>query len=424
MQKGQNMAQEKDDQKILDNQENWVDDHTRIFQGSNKKLGLIIGGSGFIGGALIHYFKTKQGDFFDVLAPNSKRLSVREPEDIRMYLQRYRPDFVINCAIAPLDSGPQLNYEVNYLGSINLAKAAMALNIPYIHFSSAAVLRMGDNVTEADHLPLANNLSFYARSKLMAEKTLHYLHTAKGLDYTIIRPSVVYGKHDHKIQGFQRLLFAVAAQSMMFLLTRPGVMHSYTGTKEIPYFVHHVLDHREEFSGQAYNFADHEPVELSSLILAIKTYLELNRPKELYVPYSIAKLGRSGLNFFLRMLRPLGFDGRLPQELMFLDKFYKNQILSVEKLRNCSFGLPSPDVTVFTELPNIIQYYIGRWQNLNLIAPLDKDLQIESPGTTLFQNDPQSLLEGLHNGNYKYLTDYDSLQGETTNLSATNRVQG
>ncbi|MFW6415561.1 MAG: NAD-dependent epimerase/dehydratase family protein [Thermodesulfobacteriota bacterium] len=383
---------------------------SQIFSGSNKRLGLIVGGSGFIGGALIHYFKTKQGNAFDVLAPNSKRLSIREPEDIRMYLQRYRPDFIINCAIAPLDSGAQLAYEVNYLGSINLAKAALALGVPYIHFSSAAFLSMGDNVTEADHLPLSNSLSYYSRSKLMAEKSLEHLHKTMGLDYTVIRPSVVYGKHDHKIQGFQRLLFAVAAQSMMFLLTRPGVKHSYTGTKEIPYFVHYVLEHREEFSGQAYNFADHEPVELSSLILAIKNYLQLNRPKELYVPYSIAKLGRSGLNFFLRMLKPLGFDGRLPQELMFLDKFYKNQILSVEKLRNSSYGLPNPEVTVFSELPNIIQYYIGRWQNLNLISPLEKDLQIASPGSKEFRDDPQELLQGLHNGYYSYLSDYESLQ--------------
>ncbi len=401
--------------KSIDYPKKRANQYSLIFKGSNKRLGLIVGGSGFIGGAIIHYFKTKQGDDFDVLAPNSKRLSIREPEDIRMYLQRYRPDFIINCSIAPLDSGPQLAYEVNYRGSINLAKAALALGIPYIHFSSAAVLSMGDNITESDHLPLTNSLSYYSRSKLMAEKTLEYLHTTRGLDYTIIRPSVVYGKHDHKIQGFQRLLFAVAAQSMMFLLTRPGVKHSYTSTKEIPYFVHHVLENREEFSGQAYNFADHEPVELSSLILAIKSYLQLNRPKELYVPYSIAKLGRSGLNFFLRLLKPLGFDGRLPQELMFLDKFYKNQILSVEKLKNSSFGLPNPEVNVFTELPNIIQYYIGRWQNLNLISPLDKDLQITSPGTELFQDNPQMLLEGLHNGTYNYLTGYDSLRKSENN---------
>jgi len=88
-------------------------------------------------------------------------------------------------------------------------------------------------------------------------------------------------------------------------------------------------------------------------------------------------------------------------------------VLSVEKLRRSSFGVPNPQVTVFSELPDIVQYYMGRWQNLNLISPVDKDLQITSPGTQMFLNDPQALLEGLHNGSYKYLADYDSLQEDT-----------
>ncbi len=380
--------------------------------GRAKKMGLIVGGSGLIGGALMHYFKTLQGDAFDILAPNSKRLSLKEPEDIRMYVKKYRPDFIINCAIAPLDSGPQLCYEVNYLGSINLARAAMNLGIPYIHLSSAAVVPMGENVAEEDHLPLSNSLPYYSRSKLMAEKTLQFLHETQGLDYTIIRPGVVYGKHDHKIQGFQRLLFSIASQSMMFLLTRPGVKHSYTNTEEIPHFVHHVLEHREEFTGQIYHFVDPEPVELSHLILAIKTHLNLKRPKELYAPYLFAQMGRSSLNLFLRILKPLGFDGRLPQELMFLDKFYKNQILSVEKLRNSSYGVPDPAVTVYTELPDIIQYYIARWQHLNLISPVDKNLLETSPGTNEFQNDPENLLENLHSGKYQYFANYDFLQDQ------------
>ncbi len=378
-------------------------------KGSRKKAGLIVGGGGFIGGSLMHYFKTMQGDAFEVLAPNSKRLSLREPGDIKSYLRIYRPDFIINCAISPLDSGPQLSYQINYLGSINLAKASMALGIPYIHFSSAALLPMGDNVTENDHLPLSTDLHFYPRSKLMAEMTLNHLHENHGLDCTIIRLGVVYGKHDHKIQGFQRLLFSIASQSMMFLLTRPGIRHSYTNTDRIPFFVHHVLRHRSEFSGQTYHFVDQEPVELGGLILAIKEHLQVNTPKQLYVPYPFARLGRSSLKVILRLLRPLGFDGRLPQELMFLDKFYQSQILSVDKLKRSTFGITDGGSCVFTELHDIINYYISRWQLLNLIPLVKKDLLQTSPGTNAFQNNPEDLLSGLHDGKHEYLSDYDSL---------------
>lgn len=380
------------------------------FLKARKKSGLIVGGGGFIGGALMHYFKTRHGDTFEVLGPNSKRLSLREPDDIRSYLEDYRPDFIINCAIPPLDSGAQLSYQINYLGSINLAKAAMALRVPYIHFSSAALLPMGENVAENDRLPLSTDLPFYPRSKLMAEMTLNHLQKHHGLDCTIIRLGVVYGQHDHKIQGFQRLLFSIASQSMMFLLTRPGIRHSYTHTDKIPPFVHHILEHREEFSGQTYHFVDPDPVELSALILAIKQALNVKSPRQIYVPYPFARLGRSSLKIILRLLRPLGFDGRLPQELMFLDKFYKSQILSVDKMSRSSFGIRDRDVNVFTELSHVIAYYVTRWQQLNLIPPVKKNLLITSPGTSAFQNDPGELVNGLHSGKYGYLSDYDSLK--------------
>ncbi len=51
---------------------------------AEKRRGVLIGGSGLIGGALMHYFKTKTPDI-EVLSPNSKKLSLREPEDIQLY---------------------------------------------------------------------------------------------------------------------------------------------------------------------------------------------------------------------------------------------------------------------------------------------------------------------------------------------------
>jgi nucleoside-diphosphate-sugar epimerase len=229
---------------------------------TTKRLGVIIGSSGLLGGALMHYFKTKTSGDVEVLGPNSKRLSLRQTKDIKWYFQKYQPDFIINCAIAPLDSDAQLSYETNYLGAVRLAKMARIQKIPYIHFSSAAILSMSENLTEEDIMPINPKLSNYAKSKLLVEKTLQYMHETQGLDYTTIRLAVVYGKHDHKIQGFHRLLFSIADQSMPFMFSKPGICHSYSNTKKVPPFVNHILENREEFSGQVYNFADKEPVEL------------------------------------------------------------------------------------------------------------------------------------------------------------------
>ncbi len=253
-------------------------------QQSAKKLGIVIGGSGLIGGTLVHYFKTKTPKTIEIRAPSSKKLSIRSAGDIRSYFDEVQPDFLINAAITNLSSNSRLALEVNYLGSIHLAKAAAEHNIPYIHFTTAAALPYGDNLAEHDTLPVTADMNNYAKSKLMTEKSLEHLRETIGLDYTSIRLAIVYGDHDHKIQGFHRLFFSIVEQSMPFLFTSKGIQHSYSNCRKIPFFVHHTLENREEFSGQTYNFIDKDPVELARLILTIKKYLQLKSPKEIYVP--------------------------------------------------------------------------------------------------------------------------------------------
>ena len=66
----------------------------------SKKLGILIGGSGLIGGTIVNYYKTKHPETVDIRAPSSKKLSVRQESDIRRYLIEVKPDFVINAAMA------------------------------------------------------------------------------------------------------------------------------------------------------------------------------------------------------------------------------------------------------------------------------------------------------------------------------------
>ncbi len=377
---------------------------------SQRKFGVLIGGSGLIGGALMHYFKTKTGEEIEILSPNSKKLSLREPEDIKQYFKKYRPDFLINAAIAAIDSDAQLTYATNYLGSINLAKVAMALKIPYIHFSSAATLPSGENLTEDQVRPLTPDLSNYAKSKLMAEKTLRHLHETQGLDYTIIRLGVVYGKHDHKIQGFHRLLFTIANQAMPFMLTRRDALHSYTSTVKIPPFVHYILEKRDEFSGQTYHFVDHNPVALSQLILTIKHYLDIKIPREIYISYPVAGFGANILKVFLKALNKLGIEARLPAEMMFMKDFYQTQTLSSAKLINSSYGNPDPERSIFTELPSIIEYYITRWEHLNLVSAYNSCSFDPLRQTEQFEREPENLINAIHRGSIDPLASFEELR--------------
>jgi nucleoside-diphosphate-sugar epimerase len=374
---------------------------------SPKLSGLIIGGSGLIGGYLLHYFKTKTPEI-DVRSPNSKKLSLRDLDDIISYFKRQKPDFVINCAITAIKSDALLSYEVNYQGSINLARAALALNIPYIHISSAATLPPGENLTEEDHLPLDSSLTNYAKSKLMTEMTLRHMHEKHGLQYTLIRMAIVYGAHDHKIQGINRLLFNVVDRAMPFMLTKKkGVLHSYSNASKVPYFIHHILKNKDEFSGKHYHFVDPEPVDLAQLILTIKAYMNLKTPREIYIPYRLAKAGNNFMNLVIKFFNRIGYKVHVPAEMIFLENFYMTQTLSCEKLKNSSFIDPNPEATIFTELPFLIKYYIGRWEHLNMFSSFSSKKFSSTHGTKkmpdpasqiaeTFINSPSKLLDTIH----------------------------
>lgn len=363
---------------------------------SDKMLGVLIGGSGLIGGTIANYFKTQTPDTIELRAPSSKKLSIRSATDIRDYLRRVRPDFIINTAIANIGSDSQLAFEVNYLGALNLARAAAALHIPYIHVSSAATLPNGEDLTEDDHLPLTPSLNNYAKSKLMAEETLRHMHRTVGLDYTCIRLAVVYGEHDHKIQGFHRLFFSIADETMPALFTKKKVLHSYSNANKLPYFVHHLLLHRKEFSGETYHFVDKEPVDLATLILTIKSYLEVKTPREIFVPYPVATMGKKTMEVLLKVFAKIGLKASLPPELMFLESFYKTQTLSSQKLRLSSFHDPTPQETIYTRLPALVIYYLTRWSHQNLITTFSEAMIQETSQDLGFKHEPQVLLDSIH----------------------------
>jgi GlcNAc-P-P-Und epimerase len=362
----------------------------------SKKIGVLIGGSGLIGGTIVNHYKTKHPETVDIRAPSSKKFSIREENDIRHYLADVKPDFIINASMANLGSDGQLAFEVNYLGSVNLARAATSLKIPYIHISSAATLPSGENLKEEDTLPISPNLTNYAKSKLMAETTLRLMAEKEGLDYSCVRLGIVYGAHDHKIQGFHRLFFSIADESMPVLFTKKNTLHSYSNARKLPYFIKHIIENRSEFSNKTYHFVDENPVDLATLILTIKSYLQLNLPKEIYVPYWMANLGRNGLTFLLRILRRIGLKANLPSELMFLDSFYKPQILSSKRLKDSSFVDPMPEESIFSRLPELIVYYLNRWSHENLISTYNEDLGIEKPVEYNFMKNPQKLLDDTH----------------------------
>lgn len=360
-----------------------------------QKTIVVIGGSGLIGGTLVHHFKSLSRQGVRVLSPNSKELSLRVPDDIRRYFESVKPDAIVNCAIAGIDSDPELTFEVSALGAVHLGRVACELNVPFIHFSSGALMRSGRDVDEADRLPLGPALPNYAKGKLLAELALERLHETLGLDLTIVRLGIVYGAHDHKIQGFHHLLFSLVEESMPLLLTRRGCVHSYTNASKLPAFVAHVLEHRAEFRGQILHFVDPEPVPLDRLILTIKALLGTTTPRAIYVPQAMARLLAAALTRVMRAFTRIGITARPPAELVFLKNFYESQALSCAKLLRSSFVDERPEETIFTALPGLIEYYERRWERLRLIEPRRRRALAPESHAELFAHRPERALDIL-----------------------------
>jgi len=186
------------------------------------------------------------------------------------------------------------------------------------------------------------------------------------------------------------------------------VQHSYSNTKKVPLFVNHILENRDEFSGQSYNFVDKEPVEMVELIKAIKTYLDVKTPREICVPYPLAKTGQAFLTWLIKRLRRFGVEIRLPAEIQFMKNFYETQTLSIEKLERSSYRDNAPEVTVFTELTSIIYYYLIRWKHLNRITTFNEELKGSSKPAGEFLNSPESLLKTVNKYTHKPLKDYEA----------------
>jgi hypothetical protein len=98
----------------------------------------------------------------------------------------------------------------------------------------------------------------------------------------------------------------------------------------------------------------------------------------------------------VRLITRLGIEARMPAELMFLQNFYETQTLSAAKLRQSSFRDPDPEATIFTELPELIQYYVTRWEHLNLIKPFNKEFFDPRRRAEEFLHTPELLLQEMY----------------------------
>lgn len=195
---------------------------------------LVIGGSGYIGGAVTDILQKKKVDFtvYDNLLYEQHYLKpvdfvagdVRDTAKLKKLLPRYT--HVIWLAAIVGDPAcqirPQLTTAINHTAVEWLAKNFKGR---IVFLSTCSVY--GENAVEADEDAAPNPLSHYAKTKLAAEKSL------ANSNALIFRLGTVFGISD----AFARLRMDLAVNYMTARAVNKGALSIFGGTQWRP-FIH------------------------------------------------------------------------------------------------------------------------------------------------------------------------------------------
>ncbi|MCE5347757.1 MAG: dTDP-4-dehydrorhamnose reductase [Bacteroidales bacterium] len=132
---------------------------------------LVTGAKGQLGNELKVISKNFCG--YDFLFTDVDTLDLTNPEQTALFIQKTRPDWIVNCAAYNLvdkaESEPEMALLINGTAVKNITDVIKGTECKFIHVSSDYVYDGKSNVPYNEYSP-TNPLSAYGRSKLAGEK--------------------------------------------------------------------------------------------------------------------------------------------------------------------------------------------------------------------------------------------------------------
>ena len=143
---------------------------------------------------MMSLFQVRQSDLRNQVP--TRRIDIRDRGTVQKCVDDFQPDVIIHLASFPrqkvVQQNPSVASEVMSTGLINLLEASKGTVSKFVYISSSMVYGdFDDMVTEKQE---CNPRGQYAIMKYMGEKLVE--DYKKHFDYTIIRPSAVYGPRD------------------------------------------------------------------------------------------------------------------------------------------------------------------------------------------------------------------------------------
>lgn len=217
-------------------------------------------------------------------------------------------------------------YDINYEFPKKIFKLFLQSNAKLlIHISSIAAIEELESKIPLTEDKVSNSMSWYGKSKRLAEEWLLSQNLPDGKKLIILRPPMIHGPGD---KGNLRLLYKIVSRGIPYPLASFENKRSFLSIENFNYFIHQILIKGEGLKSGVYHISDDEPISTLQLIKIIsdvtsKKVFNLFIPKE--VVRFFAKIGdylKLSLNStrLIKMTGNLLVSNRKIKEMVGIDK--------------------------------------------------------------------------------------------------------
>lgn len=257
-----------------------------------KKNVLVLGGTGFIGRNVIQ--ELLENDYkIVVLVRNIQKSTanfspsesiifiegeLRQSQLVESILIEHKIDLVIHLVSNLIPSSPltDFNVELNEVvfPTFNLLELLSKYFIKIVYFSSGGTIygKVNDLIDEDKRL---NPINYYGYSKLIIENHIRFLNETQNLNYLILRPSNVYGRHQ-KIeaeQGFIAVALGKFLTNSPIVIWGDGeVIRDFIDVQDISKGLRKLIE--ANVSNRALNMGSGHGKSLNEVLLLIETFLK------------------------------------------------------------------------------------------------------------------------------------------------------
>ena len=251
---------------------------------------LVTGSSGFIGSKLCGFFAKKKILFYsldkkiDTYKNNFYLSDILNKLELYNIIKKIRPKYIIHAAArTDLQGTTLIDYKENYLGTLNIIKAANQVNsVKRIIFFSTLL------VNKIDYNPRSlrdyNPDTYYGQSKVLMEKLI--LKSKIKAKWCIVRPTTVWGPGvNNHFKTFLKLI----NNGLYFNISNKKTFKTYGYIENIIYQIYKLIYAESRFfNSKTYYLADYKPLCIEDWANQISIILRGKKNNELN--YKILKL--------------------------------------------------------------------------------------------------------------------------------------